>query len=600
MTNTQANTIQIFITGEAGSGVKFMGKTLQKILNNRFYTHGINAYYSLIKGGRNYHTLVISTKPINSVFSKADIMYAQNKDTLQGYLYKLKKGGALILDTKLWNTLDQDFKHTLTKDFNVISVDGLQKLSEAQLTPVVANTVYIGVICALLGLRHKGCSNILNSVLKDIPEHLKDQNQKALKLGFELIKQNRVDKRVGQAHTKAPLKAPKPIRKRKPSVLVNAAFTTAKGFIKAKGKVFVAYPMTPATPILHYLAKWAEKEDIVVHQASSEIEAIGAVLGANWAGVRAATATSGGGLDLMGEFISMAGMAEIPGLIIDAQRVGPSTGLPTWQEQSDLNLAKHIGHGEFLRIVLSAYDPEHAYQLIGTALNLADIYQTPVILLLDKLLTTSLFETDPQAFTSKLPIDRGKLDTNPKLDKTGFYPRYAFSVDGISPRPLIGKKGAIHVTNSDEHNIYGFSLESDPERVLQHSKRLLKPQTFLKNHWQPPFQYNPKQSKTALITWGSTYHTVQDAIRILSQKYKKNFAHIHFVYMHPLDQNRLKRMLSKYARVILVENNATAQLEDTMQALQIPVYKKLLKFDFDGEPFYTDEIVQALSKIKCL
>ncbi len=571
---------QIFITGPAGSGVKSAGKFLQKLLNTYYHTFGSVGYYSLIKGGRNYFCLRISQTPIYSNTYKSDLLVALNKDCLFGYLDRLKPKGILILDNTVYSSLTDTEKEKL-KQYKLMTQEFIEKAKEKQILPISYLLVIIGFLSKSLSVSLKKAQSTVKKNYSKAPSHIIESNKKALQLGFELNK----DLKIGV----------EPIRRSTTNKVIDCAYASSLGFIKAEGKIFTAYPMTPSTPILHYLAKMKKKYKIIVRQASTEIEAVGFAIGANWAFARTLVATSGGGLDLMGEFISMAGMAEIPLVIINAQRPGPSTGLPTWTDQGDLDLVKAIGHGEFPRIVLAPYDAKSSYIMIQQAFNLAEKYQTVVFVLLDKHLTTSLFETKKQDITRKIPIERGKIDKNPKLDKNGFYPRYRVTEDGVSPRPILGHPQSIHITNSDEHDIYGFSVEAGNERVVQHSKRLLKEKTILKKEYTPPLKLIAnKGADIAVVSWGSTMGAVYEALTKLGTK-TQNFTYYHFTWLYPLNYVDLTRKFSRYKKVILIENNASSQLRKELERANIKVTKTILKFD--GEPFFVDTLYNQLAKI---
>jgi len=346
---------------------------------------------------------------------------------------------------------------------------------------------------------------------------------------------------------------------------------------------------------LHYLALHGPERGIVVRQASNEIEAIGVAMGASNGGVRAMVGTSGGGMDLMTEFISMLGIAEIPLVIINAQRSGPATGLPTWQEQSDLNMAKYAGHGEYPRIVCAPGDPYEAYVMTQECLNLADVYQIPVIMLTDKHVAES-FYTTPK-FPHPIPINRGKLIINEEDIKEKPFLRYSLDTpDGISPRTVPGLKGGIFLASSDEHSQEGYSTEDGNVRIDQQSKRLKKNEAIIKaiNNFE---YYGEKDADVLIISWGSTKGAIIDSITELNEdKSSKKFGFLQIKYLFPLNYEKLSKLASKYKKVILVENNSTGQLLPDLRLAGINPDSMALRFD--GKPFFKDELVDEIRNFK--
>ena len=283
-------------------------------------------------------------------------------------------------------------------------------------------------------------------------------------------------------------------------MLLTGSQAIAFGAMASGLKLYSGYPMSPATTIMEFVSTQAASYNIVLEQAEDEIAAINMVIGANFAGVRAMTATSGGGFCLMVEALSLAGMTETPVVIVVAQRPGPSTGLPTRTEQADLNLVMHAGHGDFPRAILAPGSPEQALSLMSKAFNLADKYQTPVIVLGDQYFGDAYFSVD-EFDLGGITIDRGHVLTNEDLPSPGDYQRYAPSKSGVSPRILPGQTGAVLYADSDEHTEEGHITESGAVRNQMMHKRMQKLEG-LRREIGPPEIYPSGQAELVLLGWG--------------------------------------------------------------------------------------------------
>ncbi|MDO8638644.1 MAG: 2-oxoacid:acceptor oxidoreductase subunit alpha, partial [Candidatus Daviesbacteria bacterium] len=344
------------------------------------------------------------------------------------------------------------------------------------------------------------------------------------------------------------------------------------------------YPMTPITNLLHNLALYQEKYGFIYKQPEDEISAINMAIGASIAGARSLTATSGGGFCLMTEGMGLAGITETPLVIILGMRAGPSTGLPTWSEAGDLKLALSAGHGEFPKIVLSAGDSREAFDLTKEAFNLADIYQTPVILLMDK----NICEND-QSFLvleNSSKIERGKLSFETIAD----YQRYDLSDDGISERSVPGS-GNFFIANSDEHNTYGFDDEEIENRNIQMNKRMLKMQTCAKNDMPAPLVFGPEKADLTLVSWGSTKGAILEGL--------KSFFNVNFLYltwMNPFPTEYVRNILAEAKYIVDIENNFSGDLANLIrEKTGIEITDKMLKYD--GRPFFKEEIEEKIRSI---
>ncbi len=567
--------LAIRVGGKAGQGVKSVGKLIQKYLQELgFYTFGYLGYPSLIRGGYNFYQIDFSLHPLQASKKEAEIYIPLSPDALEKAAPFLTPQTTILLDPKL--------SPPPSSQQPLINLNLSPLLKENNIPPIMINTALVGSLAKVLNYPLNPLEATIKKVYKEKPALVIKDNLKAAELGYSLDLQWRGKAILPPPEEKADL------------LTLSGNEAIALGFIAGGGKFYTAYPMTPSTNILHYLTKVADKKKIIVRQASTEIEAIGSALGASYAGARSMVATSGGGVDLMSEFISLAGIAEVPLVLVDAQRTGPGTGLPTWQEQGDLNLARHAGHGEFPRLVIAPGDPEEAYLLTQEALNLAERYQMPVILLSDKHLSESVYSCRREFFLkNQIEIEKGKIVSQIK-EKYFLYPRYDLK-QTISPRPLPGTPNGLHTTNSDEHNEYGQSIESEPLREKMQAKRLKKLE-LLKNELPLPKIYGPRRAKTALIGWGSTKGSILEAQEYLQKEKNKALDFIHFTYLYPLDYQRLEKTLANYSNFILIENNSTGQLQKDLFQMGIRPNQLKVVLKDDGEPFFVDELVNKISK----
>ncbi len=589
--STKCSQFSIKVAGPAGSGVKSTGHLLQRSLKRLcFSTLGYLGYPSLIRGGQNTYQVDLSRNKVLAPKSTTNILLALNFDALEKYAQTLASNSLVIIDETQVKDAHAETLSQLEKkySFDIIELSVSQTLNENQLPPIVQNSFLVGAVFELLNYPTQPVIHLLKEMFERKGQVVVKANVQAVKLGTKAAQ--RFKKNLNpKLKAGVDLSPVCPTGKAKvETVVVTGNDTIAMGFIKAGGQFYSAYPMTPSSNILHFLEKHGKKHGLVVRQASNEIEAVGAAIGASYAGARSMVATSGGGLDLMSEFISMAATTETPIVVVNAQRTGSGTGLPTWTEQADLNMAKHTGHGEFPRVVIAPGTPLEAYKLTQEALNLADKYQIPVILLSDKYLSESVFTLTARKINHvNLPIDRGQLITT---DTPEGYLRYKLTNNGVSPRTIPGVKGGLHVANSDDHDEYGNSIESDKMRVKMQTKRLKKLET-LKKKLPLPQVLGSKQAKVALVGWGST----KGVLEAVAERLSTPTAVVHFTYLYPLDHERLTQVFEPFEKVVLVENNSTGQLKEDLILAGANLTQMILKFD--GEPFFVDELLAEVEDV---
>lgn len=367
-------------------------------------------------------------------------------------------------------------------------------------------------------------------------------------------------------------------------MIVSGNEATAFGAL-ASGMQFAAiYPMTPTSNILHVLAPLQEEYDFIYKQPEDEISAINMAIGASFAGARSMVATSGGGFCLMTEGFGLAGMTETSLVVVEGMRGAPATGLPTWTEQGDLRFVLHAHQGEFPRIVLTPGDAEEAFHLTMKAFNLADKYQTPVVILIDKMICENIESFAPFKY-DKFEINQGKI-TYKTVEN---YQRYALSKDGISKRAPVGT-GSKVMANSDEHDTFGYSTEEIETRNAQMKKRMSKLKICAENELIMPKLYGPKDADLTVVGWGSTKGPMLEVLRQLP---KVNF--LHFNWISPFPTESATKFLNKAKKLINVELNYSGQLGGLITEMTgIKINDNILKFD--GRPFFTEELVDELTK----
>ena len=565
------------IGGEAGFGIMTSGLAFSKIATRLgYHIFDYVEYPSLIRGGHNSIEVIVSEKEVSALQNTIDVLVCLNEDTFKFHSDRLTRESVVIYDP-------EEFE--FDGNYIRVAVPFSKILKEEKGEGVMKNTISLGASLAVLGGDPTVLFEMLEEQFSRKGAEIVEFNKRFAQRGYDHVVQNSKD------HCK-PLLI-KREEKEKAVMTGNDAFSYAA--IAADCRFYSAYPMTPSSSVLTTMAAWQQKAGIVVRHAEDEISVINTALGASFAGARSAVGTSGGGFALMVEAISFAGVAEIPIVIFLSQRPGPATGMPTWTEQGDLLFAVHAGHGEFPKIVFSPGDVEEMLECTYKAFNLADIYQTPVIVMSDMLLSEShksiLVEKLKDLYEKK-QIDRGKTVSTPTGE---VYLRYKLESDGISERLIPGAKGHFYQANSYEHIEDGHTTEESKARRDQVDKRNMKLRTYLRNHFTPPNIYgNPETAEKILVSWGSMKGPILEAMEDL-KKEGTDVAFIHFTHIFPLDKTKIESLFKKDKKYILVENNSQSQLGKLLrQETGIDIPSALLKYD--GRPLWKEEIYQFVKK----
>ena len=566
----------IRITGAAGQGIQIIGGTLAKVFARSGYhvfTH--QDYESRVRGGHNYYQIRFSDTPVMSSKDAIDVLVAMDSAGIDRYINSLTENGLVIYDSK---TLKQDHEGT-----NFLDIPFMDLAVEHGGSRIMANTVATGAVLGLVGMG---------------PDILIESLKRAFsKKGDEIVKGNIAAANAGHSHASRNCKScsfeQAPVSE--PKMLIAGNDAIGLGAIASGLKFYAAYPMTPSTGIMNYIAGKEEEYGILVEQAEDEIAAINMALGASYAGVRAMTGTSGGGFALMVEGISLAGITEIPVVIALAQRPGPATGLPTRTEQSDLEFALYSGHGEFPRIILAPGTPEQAFHLTNRAFEMAEKYQVPVIILTDQYLADSQWTFD-KFDTARLQYTDRRL-RGKALTEQAEYKRYTYNEAGVSPVALPGESKHLVVTDSDEHDEEGHMIEDSETRIKMMDKRLFKKLPAIKRDIAPPAFYGSDKPTIVIAGWGSTYGLLKEAVDELSDKL--NISMLHFSEIYPLPESEefdYLQILREAEITICIEGNATSQFARLMKIWTDFRFSSNIN-KYDGRPFTLESLIGEINAI---
>jgi 2-oxoglutarate ferredoxin oxidoreductase subunit alpha len=530
-------------------------------------------FASRIRGGHNFDQVRISNKPIQAVDDKVHILIALDEETTRRDVGSLAEKGILLYDGETIGYTSENPYH--------ISIPFGQIAAEVGKSKIMVNSVATGAAIALLDFELQPVLDCLQEQFEQKDAKKIEKNKESATAGYSFVRRNLKEK--------PPFSVPPAASVRK-KMLINGSQALALGAMVSGLKFYSGYPMSPATSIMEFVSVHAAKYNIVLEQAEDEIAAINMVIGANFAGARAMTATSGGGFCLMAEALSLAGMTETPAVIIVAQRPGPSTGLPTRTEQADLNFVMHAGHGEFPRAILAPGHPSQGLHLVAKAFNLADTYQSPIIVLADQHFNDSFFTVD-ELDLSDISIDRGYILSEQELASPWDYRRYAPGKSGISPRILPGLTKAVVYADSDEHTEAGHITESASVRRQMMHKRMQKLEG-VRREIDAPEIYPAGDAEIVLLGWGSTRGVIKEAVDRLNQD--GTIAQmIHYSELYPFNPHHLEGEALRKAKIIAVENNFSGQFADFFSnETGLAVDQKILKFD--GRPFTPREIIQQI------
>jgi 2-oxoglutarate ferredoxin oxidoreductase subunit alpha len=542
-----------------------------------------NSYQSIIRGGHVWLRLRIAEQKVTNHGDHLNLLIALNQDTLDRHAAEVQTTGGILYNSDRLKVMKDDLQPGVS--LYPLPIRDLTQAFGRQ--AVLQNTVALGGLFWLLRLDF----DMLEAVLREIfggrrskDESVVEANVGVARAGYQYASEHFPSLDYPWRFTG------------KQRLVTSGNELFGLGALAAGCKFYAAYPMAPSTAVLHWLATHAARYDMVVKQCEDEIAVLNMVVGAAHVGVRAMCATSGGGFALMTEAVGLAGMTETPVVVIDVQRGGPSTGLPTKTEQADLNQLFGASQGDYPRAILAPTDLVDCYYTVVEAFNLAEKYQCPVLIASDLLLSEHRESADPEDFTFDVPIERGALLTNGVPE--GTYKRFAFTDSGVSPRALPGTEGTAYVAASDEHDETGVLISDEftnPEiRARMMEKRMRKMEGLLKD-CPPPQLFGPADADITLIGWGSTKGVIREAITALAAE-GISANNLQIRHLVPFHEAEVQAILQASRRTLVVENNYTGQLARHIRAeTGFTVDGKLLKYD--GEPFEPHHIVNRVKEI---
>lgn len=568
--------------GKAGEGIMATGIIFsQSCSRGGLHVFDINEYPSLIKGGHNTIQVRVEDREIFSQVKNVSVLIALNKETILMHRDELAKGGGIIYDSS--EVID---KKEFREDIRLYPVPFSSIIKESGAQAIMKNNLALGASIALIDYDFEILAGVIKDTFKRKGEKIISDNISAAKAGYDYIKKNfpdDFDYRLGKIGTPG-------------KMLLTGNDAISMGAIKAGCKFYSAYPMTPASSILHFMAAQERRFNIVVKHTEDEISAINMAIGAGFTGVRAMCGTSGGGFCLMSEGYGLAGMIEVPIVVVVAMRPGPSTGMPTWSEQGDFKFVLGASQGDFPRPVLVPGDNEECFYMTAEAFNIAEKYQTPVIVLTDKYLAES-HKTTEKFDTGRITIERGVYASPEALaasPENTFFKRYRFTENGISPRTIPGMKNGIYTATSDEHDEEGNISEEIEERIGMMQKRMKKLET-LSRELKHPELAGPRDAEVTIIAAGSTKGPIKEAMMLL-EKEGTRVNYLQILYLNPFPTEKVASVIDSAKKTVVVENNFTGQLADIIrEKTGRNVTRRILKYD--GRPFYPEEIRDAIKEV---
>ncbi|MBD3407108.1 MAG: 2-oxoacid:acceptor oxidoreductase subunit alpha [Candidatus Lokiarchaeota archaeon] len=565
--------INFNIGGEAGQGIDTIGDLLtQLFVRACFYTHTIKSYESRIRGGYNFTQIRVSNKPIFAPLEEIDIIIALSEDAIVRKRDALVDGGVIIFDESI------DFTDLESCHFPA----PLEKIAK-QLggTAKMTNAAALGALLSVLSFPFDMAEEALSAIFKkkgkdiisaniDVAKSLYDLTQKEFKSS---CRHDLQDIEKGPCHDR---------------LLLTGSQGIAFGAMAAGLKWISSYPMSPSTSVFDELMAASHELEVGALQTEDEIASLTMAIGASYAGARSMVTTSGGGFSLMVEGLGLAAMTETPVVIYNAQRGGPSTGLPTRTEQSDLLFLLNASQGEFPRIMFAPKDPIEGFEVTVRAFNLADKYQVPVLILGDQHFADSILNL-PNIDVANVEIDRGKI-----AGKSNNYERYHLTDDGISPRAFPGDKDKVVVSSGNCHLEDGHVTEDPVIRKAMVEKFFKKVPQILED-LNPPQIYGEERADTTLLTWGSTWGAANEASKILSSN-DVSINQLHFCDLYPLRDELLMKVFDNSDIVIAVEQNATSQFAKLVRMeTGLSVTHRINKYD--GRPMTAKWILSELREV---
>src|SRR6202045_3195571 len=571
----------VAIGGAAGQGVATPGDIFAKIFSRRgLHLNAYNAYQSIIRGGHTFLTIRTGPDKITNMGDRIDLLIPLNQDTMDRHLGLLSSGGAWIYNA---DTIKPRKRAAGVK----VCPLPVSKVADLRRNKIAQNTLAIGAALSMTGIGFQALESVLTEQFRKKEKAVIDENVGLARVGYDYATQN--------------FKAfanPLPMTDTRYAVLGgNAAM--AMGGAAAGVKFYCAYPMSPSTGVLHWFAEHARKANIMVRQVEDEIGVINMAIGAAHAGVRAMCATSGGGFALMSEALGLSAQAEIPVVVIDCQRAGPSTGVPTKTEQGGLWQMLGAAFGDYPRVIGAPLDIGDCFKLIPEIFNLADRFQCPGLVLCDLLLSEGRLSVDPKDLDFAPVIDRGELITTASSGSNGdgVYKRYKITESGISPRAVPGVPGYTHTAASDEHDEDGVLISDEftnPTKRRAMMEKRMRKVAGIAAAVPPPVLWGPRDADVTLIGWGSTKGVIEEACEILTEQ-GISANQLQIRWLVPLHGDAILDILKNARHTIIVENNYSGQFARYLRSDTSFVPSGHIR-KYDGEPFMPHHIVEAVKE----
>ena len=573
------------IGGENGQGIASTGDVLARIFARRgLHLNAYNAYQSIIRGGHTFLTIRAGNNPIRSMGDRLDILIPLNQDAMDRHLRLMTAGSRVIYD-------GDKLKPGTPAEGVQLCPMSMKEICGAN--KVAANTAALGAALQLLGIESEPLEAVIARQFKKKGDTVIAENVGIARKGYEYAAKNF-----------QPLSFSVP-KFEKPKAIITGNQATAMGGVAAGVKFYAAYPMSPSTGVLMWMASHARQLGVLVRQVEDEIGVMNMVIGAAHTGCRAMCATSGGGFALMSEAVGMAGMIETPVVCVDVQRAGPATGVPTKTEQGDLWQLLGAGQGDYPRLIVAPANQLDLFRTIPELFNLADQYQCPGLVLADLLISEGTSSVDPDELDFQAKIERGEVifpngePANPfggSNDST--YLRYANTSSGISPRAVPGVAGHIYVAATDEHDEDGTLISDEftnpTKRRMMVEKRARKMEKVVEQI-APPVLFGPEDAPVTLVGWGSTQGVIRDALEKLAGEESIVANHLQIKWLVPFHVREVTRILNQAKRVIIVENNYSGQFARYLRSeTGFSAHGHIRKYD--GEPFMPHHIVQAVKE----
>ncbi len=569
------------IGGEAGDGINSTGKIFAQALS-RAGRHVFTSkdFASRIRGGYTAYKIRTAVEPVESIVDRLDLLIALTPRTIDENLDDLHEGSVIVYDgerTTMQNVEIPD---------KMVGLDvPLKRLAEEAGGAIMRNVVALGAACEAAAFPIDSLDSALQKRFGDKGSAIVENNQTAARAGRDYVRDSYADREFGYdlECTDADY------------VLLNGDEAIGMGAIAGGCRFYAGYPITPATDVMEYLTGRIERWGGHVVQAEDELSAINVALGAARAGARAMTATSGPGIDLMTETFGLVATSETPLVICNVMRSGPSTGMPTKQEQGDLNAMLYGGHGEVPRFVLAPTTVAECFHRTVEAFNLAEKYQIPVYLTADLSLAVTEQTYDPDEFDmDAVEIDRGRVVDEESVAEwqadDGKFKPHAITEDGVSPRTIPGTSGGAHMTTGLEHDEFGRRTEDGGMRVEQVDKRARKVDTAREREAFEPREFGDPTADDLVLTWGSSEGAMREALELLDERgVSVRFLSVPYVYPRP----DLTEAVAAADRVVVAECNATGQFADLVEHDTLTRVKRITKYD--GVRFAADGLADAVA-----